>query len=98
MDGLALIAILAVGIERLQEFLIGKKITGWPMQATAWVVGIGVCLLLQFGMFRELGMLRSADLVRAYGDYVITGLAIGLGSNFIHDIFSGLSAANTPKT
>jgi len=97
MDSLAVIMMLAVGIERLQEFLIGKKVSGWLMQTIAWIIGIGVCLLIQFGMFHELNLVKSADVVRAYGDYVITGLAIGLGSNFVHDIFSLSTKISSPK-
>lgn len=92
MEPSAVLVFLTVGIERLQEFLVGKRLTGWLMQVVAWAVGVLICVLIQFGMFHELGLVKSADLVRDYGDYVITGLALGLGSNFIHDIFSGLKA------
>lgn len=92
MEGLVLVGALAIGIERLQEFLIGKKVTGWKMQLIAWAASVAVCLLLQVGLFHIVGALKTADVVHAYGDYAITGLMVGLGSNFLHDVFPSLSS------
>lgn len=95
MEGLAIFVSLAAGIERLQETTLGKRLSGIWMQIVSWVVGIIVCVLLKVGLFKMLGMIDTADIVRTYGDFVISGFIVGLGSNFLHDVFPGLSS-NTP--
>lgn len=92
MAGLAIIGALAIGIERFQEFLLGKKLNGWLMQVLSWVLGIGICVLVKVGLFSALGLVDSVDVLRSYGDYAVTGFLIGLGANFIHDLVGGLTA------
>ena len=59
-------------------------VRNWRSQAASVVMGISLALLTETGMLTVLGI----DIPWFWLDYVLTGLAISRGSNFIHDFLS----------
>lgn len=88
MTGVALVVALAGLIEGIQEMALGKYLHGWAMQLVSWGLGVGLCFLLQVGLFSALGMVDSVDAIRFSGDMIVTGLIVGLGANGAHIVLN----------
>lgn len=88
MTGVALVVALAGLIEGIQELALGRYLHGWAMQLVSWGLGIGLCFLLQVGLFSALGLVDSVDAIRFSGDMVFTGLVVGLGANGAHMVLN----------
>lgn len=87
---LALIAICAVLVEALTEYLdklLPKKISSpIPNQIVAVLIGIIICIAAGADVFPLMGIPLSVPYLGAG----LTGVLVSRGSNFIHDLFSGL--------
>ena len=68
-----MVVALAGLIEGIQELALGRYLPGWAMQLVSWGLGIGLCFLLQVGLFSALGLVDSVDAIRFSGDMVFTG-------------------------
>jgi len=80
----ATIVLLAIIVEQITTVLKGgfPKIRGSFAQGVSMVVGILLCLTTRMGVLQELSIPTIFPVV----DYVLTGLLLSRGSNFLHDL------------
>jgi hypothetical protein len=95
MDVFMGIVILALIIEKIAE---GIKAIISPAELPAWVwftltaiIGVGLCVLFAVDLFGALGFTSGIAAAEIVGQ-IITGVAVGCGSNFIHDLISKLKS------
>ena len=102
---LGVILLLAFLVEALVEYVFGTLADKVPaLQKHKWVimyialaVGIVGAFIYDFDLMYLLGQWLGADIVHSNMGIVLTGLAIGRGSNFIHDLVQRFFASNEPK-
>ena len=90
-----LVAFFATLNERLIELIykpIAEQLPANPvvLMATpylAMITGVGLALSFQLDIISPLVTVLSIDLISPWPGIVITGLIIGSGSNFLHDIW-----------
>jgi len=91
---LGIMLLLAVVVEGLVEYFAGKPFDNiaaltpfkWTLPYIAAVVGVAGAFNYQLDLFSTLGdFLGRAVPVSALG-IVLTGLAVGRGSNYLHDV------------
>jgi hypothetical protein len=100
MSVLVIILLLAFLVESLTEYLFGKlfdqvvklKPYRWTLMYIAAVVGVVGCFLYGFdllallgGFLPDEGAAQAARQASWFGT-LLTGLAVGRGSNYIHDL------------
>jgi hypothetical protein len=92
MDVLAVIIVLAIVIEKIIERVkdAGVKAPAWVWFGVGSVIGIALCLIFEISAFKTLGIGAYTD-AAFYAGSVITGIAIGGGSNLVHDVFDALN-------
>jgi len=91
---LAVIFLLAFLVESLVEFAFGKifenfpKISKhkWALMYIAMAVGIIGAFVYEFDLLYLLGQFLGVEIPMTVFGKVITGAAIGRGSNYIHDL------------
>lgn len=87
MKGLLLIMAVAVLIEALIEY--AQEITKTPHLIASVFIGIVIAYIFKANMFGILG----AE-VNLYADYVISGILMSRGSNYMHDLVGKLTNKN----
>ena len=102
---LGVILLLAFLVESLVEYLFGPifdKIPSltkakWTLMYIAMATGILGAVVYSFDLLYLLGQLLSVEVPKTVYGIVITGMAIGRGSNYLHDILTKFfSKSNTP--
>ena len=87
----ASLILLAIVTEQVTEILKqavpGIRVTYSKLVSMA--IGIVLCYSTKIGLLHEL----DVPIVYPLVDYVITGLLISKGSNFLHDLFSRFNTA-----
>lgn len=94
MAVLAVIFLLAFLVETLTEFLFGDLFDKvpvltpfkWALKYIAVAVGVAGAWVYQFDIVFLLGQYVGAEIAQTAFGVVITGVAIGKGSNYIHQI------------
>ena len=88
---LAVIVLLAYLVETLTEFVLGdllekiafaKKIVKY----VAILVAVGGAVVYRFDLIYLLGQFLTAPIAWTWFGTIITGVAIGKGSNYLHDL------------
>jgi hypothetical protein len=94
MDVLAIVIVLAIFIEkvieRVKEGISPAKPAGWVWFVAGSAIGVLCCLLFGANAFAAFGIGANTDAAFIAG-CVITGIAAGGGSNFVHDIFDSIN-------
>jgi len=93
---LTVILLLAFLTESLVEYLLGAIIEhvqtlekyAWLQMYVAAAVGIVGAFIYKFDFLHLLGKLVEEDIAVHWFGIALTGLAIGRGANYIHDIVS----------
>jgi len=93
---LAVIFLLAFMVETLTEFLFGdlfNKVPAlvaykWTIKYIAVAVGVGGAWVYQFDLVNLLSQYVDAGLPASPFGVVLTGIAIGKGSNYIHQLIA----------
>lgn len=91
---LIIILFLAFLVESLVEYLFGQifahiqEITGysWLLMYVAAIVGVLSAFMYNFDLIALLGSYIGQEMPVTWFGTLLTGLAIGRGSNFIHDL------------
>ncbi len=96
LQTLGVIFLIAFMVEALTEAVLGQLFDRvpvlqnwkWTLMYAAMAVGIVASFIYQFDLVSLLGMWLGVNIpLHAFG-MVLTGLAIGRGANFIHDIIT----------
>jgi len=93
---LAVIFLLAFLVESLTEYIFGRVIEHVPvLQPYSWLLvyvaaGVGVlgAFVYNFDLLVLLGQLVGIEVPQTPFGLVLSGLAIGRGANYIHEIVS----------
>jgi hypothetical protein len=102
---LGIILLLSFLVEALVEFLFGQfcdhipalEPYKWLSFVFAMIAGVTGSFIYQFDLMHLVGeWLGSPIPIHAFG-ITLTGLAIGRGSNFIHDVISKFFKSGDPK-
>jgi hypothetical protein len=88
---------LAVLIESLAE-VVKAAISPATLPKWLWflitsIIGMALCVLFKIDLFAALGFVGGAAAV--WVSELLTGIAVGAGSGFVHDILGKLTAAKT---
>lgn len=85
------ILFLSTLIEGLLTYIIGKKTPGDPprgyLRYVSLALGIGLAVGYGVRIPQMLGITATAPFI----DYIVSGIIIGRGSNYINDLFSHFS-------
>ncbi len=95
LDMLGVAIMLALVIEKLAE-IIKSKISPHKLKTWAWFIitsglGITLCILFQVNLFISVGLSCLTPATFLAGE-IITGIAVGSGSNFTHDLIDRLKS------
>ncbi|MBS3872762.1 MAG: hypothetical protein KGZ92_08155 [Firmicutes bacterium] len=95
MEWSATIVLLAIVVEQVTTVLKGAvpAIKGNLAQATSMLVGIVLCFSTRVGLLQQL----SVPTVYPFVDYLVSGLLISRGSNFLHDVIHKLGTLPIKK-
>jgi hypothetical protein len=86
--------VLAILIEKITGVIkdaIGVKLPAWVWFIISSGLGIVLAILFQVDILSALGFV-SPVAAAAYVGQIITGIAIGAGSGFVHDVIDKLKA------
>lgn len=88
MEISATIVLLAFVVEQVTSVLKGAipALRGHLAQSTSMIVGIVLCFSTRVGVLQELSVPTALPFV----DYIVSGLLISRGSNFVHDTLHSL--------
>jgi hypothetical protein len=94
---IAVLFVFAILVEAVVDIILGDvNCPKWIKKALAMAIGIAVCVVWQVGIISLLGI-TSVIRIAATFDYVITGIAISRGSNYISDLLTSLAAYRAGK-
>ncbi len=101
MDVLVAVTLLALLIERLAEVvktaISPAKLPAWGWFATTSVIGMLLCVLFNVDIFTDLGFTADTTAAVIVGQ-LITGIAAGSGSGFVHDLIHKLKLDKSSST
>jgi uncharacterized membrane protein YdcZ (DUF606 family) len=93
MDIFVAVALLALLIEKLAEVvktaISPAKLPAWGWFAITSGLGMLLCVLFNVNIFTELGFVAETSAAVVVGQ-LISGIAAGSGSGFIHDLIHRL--------
>ncbi len=105
LSTLGVILLLAFLVEALVEYIFGQLVEhvavlkpySWALMYVALAVGVAGAFIYRFDLIYLIGgWLESPIEMHPFG-IVLTGLAIGRGASFIHDIIQRFFASPEPK-
>ncbi len=100
MNVLVAVVVLAVMIEKLAEVVKASiapvKLPPWGWFAVTSGIGMLLCVLFNVNIFTQLGFVAETAAAVLVGQ-LITGIAAGSGSNFVHDLLSRINIGKTPQ-
>jgi hypothetical protein len=89
---------LAVLIESLAEVvktaISPAKLPKWVWFLITSIIGMALCVLFKIDLFAALGFIGGAAAV--WVSELLTGIAVGAGSGFVHDVLGKLTAEKSP--
>ena len=96
MTQFLILFIFAILVEAIINMTIGDVTTcpGWVKKVASIVLGIGVCIVYRVGLIALLGVEGGIPIV----DYVLTGIIISRGSNFLNDLLTRIRGGNAATT
>lgn len=79
--------IAAVIVEGIVEYAASKWVTGDMLRYIALGIGVVFCIGYQLDLLAAFGLTA----INPYISYVVTGILIGRGSNYLNDLLSTLT-------
>lgn len=95
MEKVVVVIILAIVVEALVNLFFQDALTSKWKKYVAYAIGILFTVVWKVGVLDSLSV-NVPNVVASYIDYVMTGIFVSRGSNFIHDIFSAVRATSNP--
>lgn len=100
LDAFLAIVLLALVVEKIAEAvktgLSPLKPPGWVWFIVTAFLGIALCILFQVNLFIVIGLSALTPASFIVG-CILTGVAVGSGSGFVHDLIDKLKSAKIPK-
>lgn len=94
---IAVLIVFAILVEAMVDIILGDvNCNKWIKKALAMAIGVAVCVVWQVGIIALLGI-TSVIRIAPYFDFVITGIAISRGSNYISDLLTTFAAYRASK-
>lgn len=94
---IVVLLVFAILVEAVVDIILGDvNCNKWIKKALAMAIGIAVCVVWQVGIIALFGI-TSVIRIAATLDYIITGIAISRGSNYISDLLTSLAAYREGK-
>ena len=95
MDVFVAIVVLAILIEKIGA-VVKTGMSPLKLPGPAWfgitaALGVALCILFQIDLFVAIGLTSLTPASYIVGQ-VITGIAVGSGSGFVHDLIDNLNA------
>ncbi len=105
LSTLGVILLLAFIIEAMVEYIFGQLVAhtpklqpfAWTLMYVALLIGVAGAFIYKFDLIFLIGSWLNAPVPSHWFGVALTGLAIGRGSNFIHDIIKRFFASDQPK-
>lgn len=101
MDILVAVTLLALLIERLAEVvktaISPAKLPAWGWFAITSALGMLLCVLFNVNIFTDLGFTAQTPAAMIVGQ-LITGIAAGSGSGFVHDLIHRIKLDKSSTT
>ncbi len=101
MDVFVGVTLLALLIERLAEVvktaISPAKLPAWGWFAITSGIGMLLCVLFNVDIFTELGFTAETKAAMVVGQ-LITGIAAGSGSGFVHDLIHRIKLDKTSSS
>jgi hypothetical protein len=95
MSELMVVFVFAILVEAVINMTLGDvPVWGWVKKVAAYAVGITVCVIWKVGLIAMLGVENGIPIA----DYIITGIVISRGSNYLNQIITKLKGGDTTVT
>ena len=95
MTQFLILSVFAILVEAIINMTLGDVPTPkWVKLVASIILGISVCVVWKVGAIGLLGIEGGVP----FFDYVITGIIISRGSNFVNDILTRVKGDNTMTT
>lgn len=95
MSELAIVLVFAILVEAVINITLSEAtVPGWLKKIAAYAVGIAVCVIWKVGVIALIGIQGGIPLA----DYIITGIVISRGSNYLNQIITKLKGGDTTVT
>jgi hypothetical protein len=95
MTQFLILFIFAILVEALISMTVGDIVTPkWVKKVASIVLGVGVCIVYRVGLIALLGVEGGIPMV----DFILTGVIISRGSNFLNDILTRIKGGNATVT
>lgn len=95
IDTLVAVVLMALVIEKIAETVKAgispAKPPGWVWFIITAGFGVAGCILFQVNMFLAIGLSSFTPASYIFGQ-VITGIGVGSGSNFVHDLIDRIKS------
>ncbi len=100
IDAFIAVVLLALVVEKIAEAvkagITPVKPPGWVWFLISSALGIALCILFHVNLFIVIGLSSLTPASFIVG-CILTGIAVGSGSNFTHDLIDKLKSAKIPK-
>ena len=98
MSELAVVVVFAILVEAIINITLSEvPVWGWVKKVCAYAVGIVLCVVWQVGVISMLGITSQIRIAATF-DYVVTGIVISRGSNYLNDLIVKLKGGNATVT
>lgn len=95
MSELAVVVVFAILVEAIINITLSEvPVWGWVKKVAAYAVGIAVCIIWKVGVISLIGVQGGVPIA----DYIITGIVISRGSNYLNDLIVKLKGGNATVT
>jgi hypothetical protein len=95
MSELAVVIVFAILVEAIINITLSEvPVWGWVKKVCAYAVGIAVCILWKVGLISLIGIEGGIPIA----DYIITGIVISRGSNYLNELLVRLKGGNATVT
>ena len=95
MSELAVVVVFAILVEAIINITLSEvPVWGWVKKVCAYAVGIVLCVIWKVGVISMIGVAGGVPIA----DYVITGIVISRGSNYLNDLIVKIKGGNATVT
>jgi hypothetical protein len=95
MSELMVVFVFAILVEAIINMTLGDvPVWGWVKKVCAYAVGIAVCVIWKVGLIQMLGVENGIPIA----DFIITGIVISRGSNYLNQIVTKLKGGDATVT
>ena len=96
MTQFVIVIVFSILVEAIVELVLGDitSCPKWVKKVSSIAIGIFVCIVYKIGIIGLLGVAGGIPVV----DYVLTGIMISRGSNYLSDLLGKIKSDMSPTT